>query len=129
ATHIHALPNPNTRLLKQTNIVATVATSSIEDIALLTALMNASTPLFWTKQVCFSRRESAESTTDTYFEFAGVKVQQLPIPAAIADALQGKSTPLAEALSMLSRECWEHGRELPSLALQKLFEKPNEAYH
>jgi hypothetical protein len=32
-------------------------------------------------------------------------------------------------LSALARDCWERGRELPSLALRKLFEKPNEAYH
>ena len=35
----------------------------------------------------------------------------------------------ADALSELARECWERGGELPSLALRKLFEKPNEAYH
>lgn len=29
----------------------------------------------------------------------------------------------------MSRACWERGRELPSLALRKLFEKSSEAYH
>ena len=29
----------------------------------------------------------------------------------------------------MSRACWERGRELPSLALRKLFEKSGEAYH
>ena len=71
----------------------------------------------------------ARKSTATDFVYAGGKVQQLPIPAAIADALRGKSNALAEALSALARECWERGRELPSLALRKLFEKPNEAYH
>jgi len=36
---------------------------------------------------------------------------------------------LAERLTELSRETWERGRILPSLAMKKLFEKPGEAYH
>jgi hypothetical protein len=40
-----------------------------------------------------------------------------------------KPNVLAERLTALSRACWERGRELPSLALRKLFEKSGEAYH
>jgi hypothetical protein len=35
---------------------------------------------------------------------------------------------LAERLAELSRACWERGRELPRLAMRKLFEKDGEAY-
>ena len=129
ATHIHALPNPTQRLFKQTNIVATIANSRTEDLALVAGIMNASTALFWAKQICFSRREAEESTTDTYYEFAGVKMQQFPVPPTAVDALRGKSNALADLMTALSRACWERGRELPSLALRKLFEKSGEAYH
>ena len=128
ATHIHALPNLNTRLLKQTNIVATIASLEVDDVALVAALMNASAPLFWAKQVCFSRRESEESTTDNCFEFAGAKVQQLPIPTVVGEVLRGKSEKLAIRLVALARECWQRGNELPSLALKQLFQKSGEAY-
>ena len=36
---------------------------------------------------------------------------------------------LADHLTRLSRETWERGRVLPSLALRKLFEQSGEAYH
>jgi len=47
----------------------------------------------------------------------------------IAEALNGSPSRLSERLTELSRETWERGRTMPSLALRKLFEKPGEAYH
>ena len=98
------------------------------DHHLLSGFLNSSAALFWLKQVCFSKRESGEGVTDTYFEFAGNKVQQLPVPELVAQALRGKSNALAERLTDLSRQCWERGQQLPPLAMKKLFEKPGEAY-
>ena len=95
---------------------------------LLAALLNSSAALFWLKQVCFSKREAAEGATDTYFEFAGGKVEKLPIPEPVSEALRGKYAVLAERLEGLSRACWERGRQLPTLSMKKLFEKPDEAY-
>src|SRR3989442_6987365 len=66
---------------------------------------------------------------DIFFFFAGEKVGMLPLPAVFTDALRGKPNALAERLTALSRACWERGRELPSLAVRKLFEKSGEAYH
>jgi hypothetical protein len=129
ATHIHALPNTTEGLFKQTNIVATLRNSHEEDVAIVAALMNSSAALFWAKQVCFSRRESEESTTDTYYEFAGVKVQDLPVPLCIVGYLQGNRTEITSQLVALSEACWHRGRELQSLTMRKVFEKAGEAYH
>ena len=96
---------------------------------LVAGLLNASATLFWLKQGCFSKRESEEGATDTYFEFAGGKVQQLPVPNAVSDALRGKQNDLANLLAALSQACWERGRQMPALIMKKLFEKPDEAYH
>ena len=47
--------------------------------------------LFSLKQLAFSKRESSEGVTDTYFVFAGGKVEKLPLAAPFADALRGKT--------------------------------------
>jgi hypothetical protein len=92
-------------------------------------LLNSAAALFWLKQVCFSKREAEEAESDTYYEFAGGKVQQLPVPQAIAGGLRAQNNVLADNLTVLSRACWERGQQMPSLALKKLLEKPREAYH
>ena len=101
--------------------------ASDEDHHLCAALVNSAGALFWLKQVCFNKGAGEDEHRDRY-EFAGGKIQQLPVPSSIADKLRGKPNALAERLTALSRACWESGRELPSLALRKLFEKSGEAY-
>jgi hypothetical protein len=99
------------------------------DHHLVSAILNSSASLFWLKQVCFSKRESEEGEKDTYYEFAGGKVQGLPVPKAISEALRGKRGDLATRLTVLSQACWERGQQMPALSMKKLFEKPGEAYH
>jgi type I restriction-modification system DNA methylase subunit len=101
--------------------------ASDEDHHLCAALVNSAGALFWLKQVCFNKGAGEDEHRDRY-EFAGGKIQQLPVPSSIADKLRGKPNALAERLTASSRACWESGRELPSLALRKLFEKSGEAY-
>ncbi|HKZ76818.1 MAG TPA: hypothetical protein VJ124_00735, partial [Pyrinomonadaceae bacterium] len=103
--------------------------TTLADHHLIAAMLNSSAALFWLKQVCFSKRESEEGATDTYFEFAGGKVQQLPVPNVLVAALRGQRHPLAERLTELSRDCLESGRQLATLSMKKLFEKPGEAYY
>jgi len=91
-------------------------------------LLNSSTALFWLKQVCFNKGAGEDEERDR-FEFAGGKVQQLPLPTSIALALKGQGSPLTNRIAHLSQVCWERGQRPPSLALKKLFEKPGEAYH
>jgi PLD-like domain len=129
-THLHILFSEGDRVFNQhAPVIELPRKSSEDDCHLVSGLLNSPTALFWLKQMCFSKRESEEGAKDTYFEFAGNKIEQTPVPPTVADTLRGKPEALADRLTALSRACWERGRELPSLALRKLFEKSGEAYH
>jgi hypothetical protein len=91
-------------------------------------MLNSSAALFWLKQVCFNKGAGEDEERDR-FVYAGGKVQDLPVPTAVADALRGEPSALAKCLTALSQECWERGRQMPALAMRKLFEKPGEAYY
>jgi hypothetical protein len=130
ATHAHFTVSAHSRVFTQKAPVIKLATNAAaDDYHLLASLLNSSAALFWLKQVCFSKRESEEGASDTYFEFGGGKVQQLPVPELMASALGGKSNAMAEMMTQLARDCWERGKTLSSLALEKLFETGGDAYH
>ncbi len=128
-THIHVAVSQRARVYTQTTPVIPVSCGDERSLQLHAALLNSSAALFWLKQVCFSKRESEQPEKDTYYVFAGGKVEQLPVPGKVAQALKGEWNPLAKRLADLAEECWERGQKLPSLAMKKLFEKPGEAYH
>jgi hypothetical protein len=128
ATHIHFHYSENPTIFNQHCPVTCLTNNTPENNYLLCGLLNSSAALFWLKQVCFSKRESEEGAKDTYFEFAGGKVQQLPVPGSIGQALNGKPTSLADRVEKLASVCCKLGNELPVLALRKLFEKKEEAY-
>jgi hypothetical protein len=129
ATHAHFLPQQVGRLFTQTAPLFCLEENLEPRNMLMAALVNSSSALLWLKQVCFSKREAEQAMTDTYYEFAGGKVQQIPIPRLVGAALKGQTNALAACLTKLSQACWERGQQLPGLALKKLFEKPGEAYH
>jgi type I restriction-modification system DNA methylase subunit len=126
-THNHFTGFDGRRVFKDTAPVFCLADGSKTD--LMAGLLNSSGALFWLKQICFSKREAENAATGTYYEFLTGKVEQLPVPGAIAEGLQGKTNSLAEHLTELSKSCWERGQQMPSLSLKKLFEEPGEAYH
>ncbi len=130
ATHNHFFVAADRRLYRRPApiIVVSKQKTAFSSVAMC-GLLNSSAALFWLKQVCFSKRESERPERDTYFEFAGGKVEQLPVPNKVAEALRGEWNPLAERLADLAQACWERGQALPRLAMKKLFEKPGEAYH
>jgi hypothetical protein len=130
STHCHCGLGDTSVIFPQTTQTVKLPTTSSESehLALL-CLLNSSAALFWLKQVCFSKRESEQPEKDTYYVFAGGKVEQLPVPVKVAQALKGEWNPLAKRLSELAQACWERGQKLPSLAMKKLFEKSGEAYH
>jgi hypothetical protein len=97
------------------------------DHHLLAAFLNSSSALFWLKQVCFNKGAGDAEEKDR-FEYAGGKVEQLPVPDVIARASEGKSSHISDRLTKLSQACWERGQLLPSLSMKKLFEKKGEAY-
>lgn len=130
ATHAHAVVNSEQRIFNQKAPVLKLQREASEaDHHLLAALFNSSGALFWFKMVCFSRRESEEASSDTYFEFAGRKVQEMPMPSPVAAAMRGKPEPLSGRLLALSCACWTRGQQLPSFALAAIYESADEAYN
>jgi type I restriction-modification system DNA methylase subunit len=128
ATHGHFILSEIPRVYTQTAPVIELSNDAQPCSHLCAALLNSAASLFWLKQICFNKGAGEDEHRDR-FVYAGNKVQQLPVPAAIADVLRGKSNVLSEALSALACECSERGRAFPPVALRKLFEKQNEAYH
>jgi hypothetical protein len=127
-THLHFKVQEAGFLFTQTAPLIQPKNNNRDYIHILSAVLNSAAALFWLKPSCFSKRESAEPESDTYYEFAGEKVVQLPLPKPIAETLEGISSRLVERLTRLSRTCWERGQQMPSLSLKKLFVKPGEAY-
>ncbi len=125
-THAHFQPIKDGRLLKDHSPAIVLAGDSATCL-LFSGLLNSSSVLFWLKQTCFNKGAGEDEERDR-FEFQGTKVQQLPIPKLIADAVQLKMSGLADALIQLSKSCWERGQELSKLGLRKLLEKDGEAY-
>jgi len=128
ATHVHAMPVPTNRLFKQSNVAATVATADAMVPSVVSAVLNSSVALFWLKQVCFSKRESEEGATDTYYEFAGNRVQRLPVPEHLFEVSSKDANQWAERLLHISEQCCDLGQVLPTLATASVLEKPAEAY-
>jgi len=129
ATHGHFLPKATGVMFTQTAPLMLLRNSAREPDNLLTAsAANSAAALLWLKQQCFNKGAGEDEHLDR-FEYAGEKVHKLPVPLLICDALQGKTNPMAERLTELSKACWECGQQMPSLSLKKLFEKPGEAYH
>ncbi|MBI5683474.1 MAG: Eco57I restriction-modification methylase domain-containing protein [Verrucomicrobia bacterium] len=128
ATHAHFIPLHQGRLLPQTAPVLQLPKDDDGHACLLAGVLNSNSVLFWLKQVSFNKGAGKDEQLDR-FEFQGKRIKQTPIPPLIAEPLRGKPNALAERLTALSRSCWERGRQMPSLALAKLFEKDGEAYH
>ena len=128
ATHIHTTFSAGGLVFNEHAPVIDIATGSVDAHHLVASILNSTAALLWLKQICFNKGAGEEEQRDR-FEFQPGKVQKLPAPVPVAEALRGNGSALTERLTALSRACWERGQELPSLALRKLFEKPGEAYH
>lgn len=128
ATHCHFCYWTGPRLYKQTTqTIKLPKISTPTDFHMLAGLLNSSGALFWLKQVCFNKGAGEDEKRDR-FVYAGTKVQPLPVPTKVSEALKRKSNVLAEKLTALSQTCWERGQKIPALSLRKLFEKLREAY-
>lgn len=122
STHNHVHPTDTTNSYKQTCQLACASGNGYLE-RLLVALLNSSSALFWLKQVCFCKRESADAEADTYYEFSGGKVEQLPVPRALLEdqRIRGRVEALAQRCSNLAGL-------IPGLHPRKLFERSGEAY-
>lgn len=109
----------------QTNqrIIGFIPKAKYSDKFAFLTLLNSSSALFYLRQICFCKRESDNPETDNYYEFAGGKVEQLPVPLLLTenDRLKARASHLAE-------DCSNLGALIPGLNHRKLFEKPGEAY-
>lgn len=129
ATHLHVVYSEGDRVFNQHAPVIELPPNAPPELQhLVAALLNSSAALFWLKQICFNKGAGEDEERDR-FEFAGSKIEQTPLPAAIVEGLGGRKSEISNTLAALARACWERGRQLPSLALKKLFEQAGEAYH
>jgi hypothetical protein len=126
ATHNHYTVFNSPMAYKDTAPIFSVL--SRQSTHLASGLLNASAALLWLKQTCFNKGAGEDEERDRY-EFLTGKVEQLPVPDKVAQALKCEWNPLAKRLAEMAEECWKRGQKLPSLAMKKLFEKPGEAYH
>ena len=126
-THAHFLLFRDQRLFKDHSPVLLPSFDSDQPFLLL-SLINSGSALFMFKQTCFNKGAGEDEQRDR-FEYAGNKVQQLPVPEKVAEALKGKRNPLANELTVLSEACWTRGQRMPTLTSRKVLEKPGEAYH
>lgn len=128
ATHGHFVVQRKGMLFTQTAPLVCLKSDSRNPNLLVGGLLNSSAAIFWLKQKCFNKGAGKDEHLDR-FEYAGGKVDELPLPQPIADASREKKDAVADKLTKLSTACWERGQQMPGLALKKLFEKPAEAYH
>lgn len=128
ATHCHFQICDHGIVFKEKAIaIALRSEFSADQLHLCCAWLNSSLLLEILKRECFNKGAGEDEHRDR-FEFAGEKLRSLNVPDWLDESLQHKSNSLRERLAALSRACWERGQEVPSLALQKLFEQSGEAY-
>lgn len=128
ATHNHACVIQKPFLANRANPIVQLKTgASHQEFHLLAATLCSSTALFWMKQVCYNKGAGKDEERDR-FEFAGGKIQQLPVALSIEEALSGKPNALATRLIELAQACDQRAQQSSALALKKLFERPGEAY-
>lgn len=128
ATHGHfSVSNEPSVFNRHALLFTPAGTFEAAKVSLFIGLFNSSTSVFWLKQYCFNKGAGADEERDR-FEFAGGRVEEMPIPVALAQWLSDKSHAEPNALIASSLRCWQRGQQLPALALAKLFEKPDEAY-
>jgi hypothetical protein len=129
ATHQHFKVRDKGHLYTQTApLLLLNDDKAASELHLLAGFLNSSAAMSWLRQYCFSKREAEVAESGTYYEFAGGKVEQLPVPDAVSKALDRKSSHISDRLTKFSKACWERGQILPSLSMKKLFEKKGEAY-
>ncbi len=129
ATHGHFVFVAESRVFgRHPQVIKLPRSRTDADHYLLASALNSSVSLFWLKQVCFNKGAGEDEERDR-FEFGGAKVQELPLPDTVACTLGSEKNPSTETLTRLARECSDRGRQLPTLGMKKVLEKPGESYH
>jgi hypothetical protein len=127
ATHGHFIVQPKGMQFTQTAPLVCLKADSRNPNLLAGALLNSSAVIFWLKQKCFNKGAGKDEHLDR-FEYAGGKIQQLPVHELVASELNGTTSSLTDQLIQLSRFCCECGQQLCTLSFRKIFEKRSEGY-
>jgi hypothetical protein len=114
ATHAHFHVFTDRRSFDNYSPVVLVE-GPIQPKAVVAALLNSSAALFWLKQTCFNKGAGEDEELDR-FEYAGGKVEQLPVPEALAGVLRDNRSTLADKLVEPSQACCGRGQQMPGLA-------------
>ncbi|HEV3146218.1 MAG TPA: hypothetical protein VGZ47_20190 [Gemmataceae bacterium] len=129
ATHFHATLCERSSTMNRHALLFTPRTGfSKENIALVIAFLNSSTPLFWLKQVCFNKGAGDDEERDRY-ELAGGKVEEIPVPDYLAAAFVGENSQWSQRVASMSQVCLSKAQQMPSLAFRQVFHHSREAYH
>ncbi len=128
ATHGHFVFDDSGHAFNQKGPLLKLTGHPDTSYQLLTGLLNSSAAMFWLKYSCFNKGAGEDEHRDR-FEYAGGKVEQLPLPSDISSALGTGNSAIADLLTVMSTKCWRLGREVQTLSIRKLFQKPGEAYY
>jgi hypothetical protein len=120
ATHMHCLDCPQQSVIKHSVQLISFKENLI--VNALLSLLNSSSSLYYLKQICYNKGAGAVEERDR-FDYAGGKVDQLPIPAVLLE-----NTVISKRASFLSKKCSGLGIIISDLQPRKLFERPGEAY-
>ena len=126
STHGHFVQENSRRLYRQTAPIIVLRKKIPVEVT--TGLLNSSSALFWLKQVCFNKGAGDDEERDR-FEYQGNKVEQLPVPAALAAELRGGHGQMATTLKRFAEICSAKGQEIPALGLRGIFNCARDAYH
>ena len=127
ASHLHVVCSDGNRVFNEHAPIIEPLSTAIGDHHLIAALLNSSCAMFWIKQVAFNKGSGEDEERDR-FELLGGKVQQLPVPIQVADALGGIPARSVQLLRGFARDCLGRGQEQSQLALRKVLEIHGEAY-
>ena len=118
STHNHyAYVDERRAFNRHAQVIKLPKRSTAEDHYQLVGLLNSSIALFWLKQLCFNKGAGEDEERDR-FEFAGGKVQTVPIPKAFSVFGTARSL-AARTLAGLASTCATEGSALEALAFRQ----------
>jgi len=112
ATHMHCLDCPQQSVIKHS--VQLISFKEELIVNPLLSLLNSSSALYYLKQICYNKGAGAVEERDR-FDYAGGKVEQLPIPVRLLD-----NKIISKRASLLSDKCSELGIIISGLQPRKL---------
>jgi hypothetical protein len=124
ATHNHFALNGGNFVYQRSGYSFRATEEIPDDIYFfLSSLLNTALVCFYLKEICFNKGAGNDPVRDRY-DYAGQQVGTVPVSRDYLEATPNRRRMLALAEEMLGL-----ADQLPTLAMQKLFEQAGEAYH